>query len=614
MLTWPLALGVLLALSPLAAAAEVEFRLPVALTDDGDPFANRDDILPELATDGAGNWVAVWQRSEVTQTVFTARSTDGAATWSAPVPIAPAAGGQDPDIATDGTVWIVVWDGGPGPDVDVFSSRSLDGGVSWSTPVVLNANSTGDDARGDERPEIVTRGGTWLVTWTTSANASDGAPTGTDRDLLFVRSTDGGVSWSAPAPLNGDATSDAADAIDWEAQLAGDGAGTWIATWIRANDDDAPVRVARSLDDGVTWTAPAQFSPSPLTDGTRSGRVAIAADGNDTFTAVWGAWRGTPTLVESDVLFVRSTNDGATWSAPARLSSAADEPGEDFDPDIATDGTTWLAVWPSTTTLGKTLDVDFDILVSWSSDGLTWSPPEPLDRNATGDSRVGLVFQDYWARVVAGGDGSFAAIWSQEHFRSFSDPRPIDLRVARGPLPQCPPSPQSGCLVADKASLRVKEVVAGKESLKATLSRFTGGLSPADLGDPVEGDSIYHLCFYDDAATLVGGMVVARGGGLCGKNFKPCWQALSATDLSYGDAFGWAGGLKRLKARTGTVDQAKVVVKGVNKTGQFPAGMTAALAGSTAATLQIVVDDGACLEASLTTVTLADGSIFSAVR
>jgi hypothetical protein len=56
-----------------------------------------------------------------------------------------------------------------------------------------------------------------------------GGTLGTDLDVLTARSTDGGVTWSAPAALNANAATDTGE--DGAPTLATDGAGTWVALW-----------------------------------------------------------------------------------------------------------------------------------------------------------------------------------------------------------------------------------------------------------------------------------------------------------------------------------------------------------------------------------------------
>jgi hypothetical protein len=52
---------------------------------------------------------------------------------------------------------------------------------------------------------------------------------GTDADILVARSTDDGITWTAPAALNTNAASDAEH--DSGVQVTTDGQGTWVAVW-----------------------------------------------------------------------------------------------------------------------------------------------------------------------------------------------------------------------------------------------------------------------------------------------------------------------------------------------------------------------------------------------
>ena len=90
----------------------------------------------------------------------------------------------------------------------------------------------------------------------TSTN-SLGNAIGQDEDILVARSADDGASWSAAAALNDNAASDAdavgglSGASDREPSIASDGAGRWIVLW----NSPTGIKSARSMDNGATWTA-----------------------------------------------------------------------------------------------------------------------------------------------------------------------------------------------------------------------------------------------------------------------------------------------------------------------------------------------------------------------
>jgi Neuraminidase (sialidase) len=164
---------------------------PPPSTDKGIPA--KDDLHPQVTTDGAGTWVAVWQSEEG---------------YNRPL---------DP----------------PRPDYDILVARSTDGGVTWSAQVALNTTADSDDFNEhDVLPQLTTDGqGTWIATWRSTHSLGD--TIGADADILFARSTDGGISWTAPAPLNTNAASDSVD--DTSPQLTTDEQtdeqGSWVAVW-----------------------------------------------------------------------------------------------------------------------------------------------------------------------------------------------------------------------------------------------------------------------------------------------------------------------------------------------------------------------------------------------
>ncbi len=335
----------------------------------GPPFAlntNADsdigfDAGPRIATDGAGHWVAVWSS-------------------------------DDPHGGSTGT------------DGDILFARSSDAGQSWSAPLALDPGA-GSDQAVDAEPDLATdRAGTWIAAWNSSAGA-----TGSDDDILFARSTDHGATWSAPAPLNSDAAGDALH--DTAPRLAGDGQGNWVAVWYTRGGSDEDLRVARSLDDGVSWSAPAALNTNAASDSGDDESPRIASDGAGNWVAVWDSddTLGGALGIDRDILVARSSDAGASWTDPAPLNGAASDFANDLAAEIASDGAgNWVAVWQSFDSLGNTIGLDADILVARSADqGATWSAPAALNSAAVNDAAL-----DRDAEVVSDGVGNWVAIWS----------------------------------------------------------------------------------------------------------------------------------------------------------------------------------------------------------
>ncbi|TMD09527.1 MAG: exo-alpha-sialidase [Chloroflexi bacterium] len=147
--------------------------------------------------------------------IFEAHSSNGGATFSAPQLIgAPAIydQGSRPVVAPDGTVYVFFY-GSTRLAVlpSAFVVKSTDGGVSWSQPVAIAEvqpiiSPRGAVFRVNSFPAAaVAPDGTLYATWSTQMSDSGGlcpiqTNAGCHLAAVLSRSTDGGATWSAPAP------------------------------------------------------------------------------------------------------------------------------------------------------------------------------------------------------------------------------------------------------------------------------------------------------------------------------------------------------------------------------------------------------------------------------
>jgi Neuraminidase (sialidase) len=211
-------------------------------------------------------------------------------------------------------------------------------------------------------------GGNWVAVW--ESEDSLGGTTGTDHDILVARSTDNGATWTAPAPLNTNAATDSGH--DYGPQVTTDGGGNWVAVWWSDENlgvtigTDEDILVARSTDNGATWTAPAALNTNAATDSGDEYWPQVTTDSAGNWVAVWysedslGGTIGT----NWDILVARSTDNGATWTAPAALNTdAATDSRDDYGPQVTTDGGgNWVVVWYSAAPAGYYSVTDRDIL------------------------------------------------------------------------------------------------------------------------------------------------------------------------------------------------------------------------------------------------------------
>ena len=413
-------------------ACRVDFG-PVATLNAGAGIDSLSDTTPDVATDGAGNWVAVWDVAAAFGTgedILVARSTDAGQTWTAPAVIADSGALHDAArLATGGSgTWIAVWHsnddrgGTLGTDWDIFYSRSTDAGLTWTAPAALHSDFGADGGARDVRPTLATDGdGTWVVAWETCAAST--CSINNDMDILFSRSGNDGTTWSKPAFLNSDAAGDAPKS-DSRPSLATDGSGTWVAMW-------QPL-MARSTNGGRGW--------STVTAAVVSGPPHVVTDGVGTWLAV-----GT-TVVGSDIVIAvsRSTDAGVSWTPAAALHTNS---GDDSSPQLATDGTgNWLATWTSTEGLSGALGTDFDVLSASSTDtGVTWTAPEALDANAFSD--VGF---DFGPRLATDALGNWVVVWYSDDDRGGTIGTDFDVLFSTGIGPD-----QDGDGLTDGAEVNV---------------------------------------------------------------------------------------------------------------------------------------------------------------
>ena len=261
---------------------------PTALIQDGaDNFNDKVSITADPTT--AGYAYAVWDRLSAAGhgPSYFSRTTDGGSTWQASRSIYDPGGTSQTInnqivVLTDGTLvmFFTQYDdaGGGHATATLGIVRSTDKGVTWSGRIVVSpVQSVG--ARDPEKGTFVRDGSTLgaiaagphgdLVAVWQDARFSGGIRDG----IALARSTDGGLTWSAPARINRDPTVAA-----FEPTVAVRGDGTIGVTYFdfRSNTADPATLptdywIARSSD-GVTWresrvAGPFDLASAPISDG-----------------------------------------------------------------------------------------------------------------------------------------------------------------------------------------------------------------------------------------------------------------------------------------------------------------------------------------------------------
>ena len=253
-----------------------------------------------------------------------ASSTNGGATWSSGVlpgitkhqnPALPYDRATDPVIAFDDAhgVWlaqslVLIEESGGPSGVGIVVNRSSDGGVTWSAPV-LSAQATGN--QDFDKNWIVCDNhagsphrGTCYQTWDDFGNGNR---------LLQNRSTDGGLTWSGPAPTANNATG-----LGGQPVVQPDGDVIIPA----ANAFETAIIAFRSTNGGASWSNAITVTTTPthtVAGNLRTGPLPTAEiDSAGRVYVVWQDCRFRKGCKVNDLVMTTST-DGVAWTPVTRI-------------------------------------------------------------------------------------------------------------------------------------------------------------------------------------------------------------------------------------------------------------------------------------------------------
>jgi len=266
-------------------------------------------------------------------------------------------------------------------------SRSTDGGASWGAAVM--AASKDAFVHFLDKPWMAVEPGPTAsadddvihVTYTDfDSSGFDEPPSGPcpgeDRTAIeYVRSTDGGATWSLPVVIEEVCGGELGSFVQGSQVEAGLGGDVYVAWEHYENfESGRDIRIARSTNGGDDFGSPQMVTPvTPIGDGfVLQGNfrafldlqgLAVDRSSGASRGAVYISWHdgrnrskvdpfgfceGTPTYCFGDILSTRSLDGGATWSDPARVNDDAITLGVDqFMPAIDVDGsgTVWVSFY-----------------------------------------------------------------------------------------------------------------------------------------------------------------------------------------------------------------------------------------------------------------------------
>jgi hypothetical protein len=322
----------------------------------GLPYQRASDPWVSFGPDGTAYVSAIsFDRTDNKNAVAAATSTDGGQTWSNVVPLVAFTinGGQfitdknsttaDPVKAgTAYTVWDTLVAPTDNPDDnphtmaftgDAFFSKTTDGGKIWSTPLDIVHTSQNTQTIGNQIV-VDPRTGTLYDFFDLILH-----PTSRQFNVAFVKSIDGGTTWTQPQIISKLGTAFVTDPNTGQAIRTGDiipepaidpASGQLYVVWQDARFTSGKfdeVALSTSTDGGATWSTPIRQvntnTPSNRPGFTASVRVNSEGFVGVTFYDFRNLTTQTTTL-PTDYWLVTSTNHGASFGNEMHIAGSFD--------------------------------------------------------------------------------------------------------------------------------------------------------------------------------------------------------------------------------------------------------------------------------------------------
>ncbi|MCX6645230.1 MAG: S8 family serine peptidase [bacterium] len=261
---------------------------------------------------------------------------------------------------------------------EIFYCRSTDFGVTWGEPVRLT-NATRDS----RIPKLaIGLDDSINVAWHDDRTADN------DYNIYFIRSDDGGDTWSTDLMVNDSnpPSTEVAIAVGYDGVIHivwEEVTGQW---WNSVSN----VFYARSTNNGLNFSTQAK-----LNTGSYDSRCAHADITADDLGNVYAVFHYTPQNQDSEICAISSNNSGMSWNPIVNITS-----------NNVPDSRPCIHVTPD----GDFVDIAFrslqaetwNIWHTYSEDGLaSWEDPVQISASIWGDSREPVVTRDLSDNIYA---------------------------------------------------------------------------------------------------------------------------------------------------------------------------------------------------------------------
>lgn len=209
------------------------------------------------------------------------------------------------------------------PDIRLI--RSTNAGVNWSAPVNVASSST----NGQGSDPAVGANGEVYVAWVNYSYTTQ----------YFNKSTDGGLTFGTPqiiatgtAPNIPFSQTGPTTFPSIACDISGGPRNGYVyVTWCDGRNGDADVFLARSTDNGTTWSSPIRVNNDPQSNGKCQAWPWIAVNGQGLISIVFYDTRNTPSNNIIEAWLARSSDGGTTFTNEVMSSqqSPTNQPNSD---------------------------------------------------------------------------------------------------------------------------------------------------------------------------------------------------------------------------------------------------------------------------------------------